>query len=437
MRIKQRKFGRTTEGAATLGATNVIKIGHSDQMVKNGIKHKVPKKDGGFRICRNQPDDATGNMLVDYEAMERLGCDRKTINDSMQAGIKGRGLPDLLNFYLTCDSDHDGEHWNHGSTYSEQFECWDKIGLWCRGDGETARRRLKGGGEEVIQCRPLGVNGLSPEKCCPYSKDKKCKTCGKLACGLFTPGVEGEAPQPLDSRIKFGALYKFETTGEYSLMQILNHLDQTAGRVRGRMGGLTGVLIFGVKKRRTGNEKCAVGEVGMVSMHIDEMAIQAREQMMHDRLVEENRSRVHLLDAPDELEKPRDVEAETVDPEEPKAAAWDEGEPTDAPSTDLASAHEWDAYDLAGKSLEQILLALDRYIDEEVEATGMIWEEASEKVLWFEHENRPHGFASTDHFRDPNISDRQREQRFRAAQAIAQRLLDDPESGFFIQDPGA
>jgi hypothetical protein len=127
-----------------------------------------------------------------------------------------------------------------------------------------------------------------------------------------------------------------------------------------------------------------------------------------------------------------------VNPEDPEAAAWDEGEPTDAASTDLASAHEcevaeWDEYELAGKSLEQIVFALDKYIRGS-EAIGMSEQQATEDALWFEHDGARYTIKGLDILRNPEISESRREQLFKSAQAIAQRLLED-DSGFIFPEP--
>ena len=459
MRLKERKFGRTTEGAGRFGATGLIKVGFNVNADKTDKIHKQPGRLSGFLLCRNQTDQY-GNLIVDIDGMQRLGPQytAAAIQQAKATGVKAAPglLPDTLNFAILADAEEgcNGE-WDFGATYSEVYERYGSLGRMCHGDGETARERLPQGGEKTIDCIPLGRDGKAPKDCCQYSANGDCKTRGTICLSLFVPGAGADdPPQPVDTRLGWQGVWRLDTGSEYSMLQIVGEFERAAKRLDGNIVGLNGVLTYALTNRRTGKtgkdsrgkDLPSVGRVGMISAHLDEQAIRAREMQRYERQIDLNRSRQQIVfnpAGPQDLNggppagEPRDVEAETVDPEEPKAAAWDEGEPTDAPSTDLASAHEWNAYDLAGKSLEQILLALDRYIDEEVEATGMIWEEASEKVLWFEHEKRTHEFASTDHFRDQNISDRQREQRFRAAQAIAQRLLDDPESGFFIQDPGA
>lgn len=430
-RLRKRKFGRRTESAGILGATYVIKTGWSLKRDQGG---KTPKR-CAFIVCRQQ-EDGSGNKAIALDQMRLLGCGEETMANLERGNRDCAGLPTTLNFMLPCTSfkDDDGE-WNHGVAYDEELQRWDKDGLMCHGDGIRALRRRSDGGWEEIECVPAGVDGMAPDKCCPYSVEKKCKTCGKACMALTAPGEPGQMPRPLDSVLGHGALYVFQTSSENATAQILSHLDQTADRLNGQIAGLPGVLTYEIRSRRLApGSKVPVSKVGMVSMHIDEIEIQARERLLQQNLIEVNKSRL-MLDAPDDFsEDSSDVnEAESVEPT-PEAGAHETEPPAAPQATGSASTAEPEPSPLDDVPNKIILDGLAAHAKRIAENTGIEYREALDNILFFESEScRYDDFHSLGHFEEEGISDTQVKQRFTALRRIAQRLLDEG-AGFVIQE---
>ena len=352
-----RRYGRDNTVVAGLPSTHKIAIGFNA-----GVKGEVkPGKTNGFLIFLDTLDK-DNKLVVDYDAMARLGYGREMLAKAMAGGFAADEslLPKVLRFVLMADGvmDEAGQ-WAYPGTYAASYECYNKAGLWCAGDGANAVRKQDDGSKKLIECIPYGRDGAESETFCKYSgPDKPCKLHLRLTVCLYYYGQQeldgdgaalpGARPRLVSPALGYQARYRFDTSSEYCDMGILEVLDSAANRVRGRLNGITGTLTFTKRGRRTGKEQgLAKSITGFVVFQLDEHSIRAREQQianeegrMFDRQIEAGKAGVTLqLPPPVALHDEMVIEADaTARPTVADSAA----DPFDAPAVDAPDGMDAD-----------------------------------------------------------------------------------------------
>lgn len=282
-RIGKRRYGRDNSVVASTNATHAIKIGYNAGEDGERVK---PGKLNGFLVFRDTLD-ARNKLVIDFNGMKRLGYSGEQIKQAMINGFKADPelLPQELHFVLMADAVNVDGQWVYPGIYSESYECYNKAGLFCHGDGTHATRKQDDGSKRQIPCVPYGAAGDDPEDAvdpslyCEFSgPDKPCKAHSRLIVCLYY--LEGGRPVLVCPELGYQARYRFDTSSEYMGMGVLEVLDPVADRVRGRLNGITGTLLFQKKGRRTGNEKMAKSITGFVLFALDESSIRAREMQI-------------------------------------------------------------------------------------------------------------------------------------------------------------
>ena len=281
-RIKHRKFGRTADSIQAASATHRIVIGFDAR--KPGADRSFPGKLRGFLIVRDSigPD---GAPIIDQPCMQRLGVSTEAIAEAKTKQLKAPDglLPQSLQFVLMSDARRTADGWEYPGTFGEAFECWNKNGLFCTGDGETFSRKREDGGRDHGECRPMGKDDDPPY--CQYSVSGECKGHSRLILCLVLDNREsGPRFLPLDPMAGLEARFRFDSSSGYNPQAILAELDRAADRLNGRIAGISGRLTFAVRKRRSPQ---GVGIVGQVTLALSEIDIYQREQQLYqERLAE-------------------------------------------------------------------------------------------------------------------------------------------------------
>lgn len=429
-RIKKRRYGRTSDTANSSGATHVIKIGFNA-----GTSDRVkPGKFAGFVIYRDTLDQ-NNTPVIDFDAMKLLGSTPEQIDEAKKAGFKGEGLiPQQLRFILMGDAVklEDGS-WAYPGTYNEAYECYNKIGLWCQGDGEHATRKMEDGSKRQIPCNPYGKEGVDPSEFCEHSGPGcPCKLHFRLVVCLY--GIDDQGNRFLVSTdLGRQARYRFDSTSEYGSMGTLDALDSASERLNGRINGITGTLTFQRKGRRTGNEKFAKSIVGHVLFALDEEAIMAREAEFRQQIEQQEVRRIQAatlgLPAPeamthvpathDEEDKQEDFEqaqdavevsAEVVEPE-----PQPEPEPTPEPAT----------LTIADATIDQLIEALRSWAFKTAAESNVEVPVVLASECYFEHAGQRHEIDNTDWFRQGADASKQAG-REKLLREICTRLESDP-----------
>ena len=294
MRTKYRKFGR--KAGVTNNTSHVVKIGHRVEKIskKTGKPYKGPGKLNGFLICRDTRD-TDGNLVVDVDSMLRLGekFDAKAIAEAKRLELKAPDgvLPRELHFAIPSDSTRvPGNGWEHPGSFTEGYQCWNKAGLFCSGDGEWASRKQNNGTQKRIACVPVGKEGGAPETFCEESEAGDCKHNCCLTLSLFVLAENGE-PEPLSQSLGWSARYRLGTTSEAAAMRAGEELDRAAELLDGHLHGITGVLVFARQSRRTGKVATPVGITGQIMFMLSEPDIARREQQIHNRYIEQHQAK--------------------------------------------------------------------------------------------------------------------------------------------------
>ncbi len=279
MLIKKRRYGRNEKPVAATGATHIIKIGFNAAQKQGEIQ---PGKLNGFVIYRDALDN-NNQFLIDFQAMARLGYTAEQIQQAKQQGFKAdlSLLPQELHFVIMADAKPTDNGFLYPGTFEESYECYNKIGLFCSGNGDTASRKLDDGSKRQIPCNPFGKLDIDPSEFCEYSgPGKACKSHYRLIlCLLFRDPATNQM-RPLVPELGMQAKYRFDSSSEYGAMGILDELDRAAERLNGRINGITGTISFQKKGRRTGNEKFSKSIVGHVFFQLHEESIRAKEQIL-------------------------------------------------------------------------------------------------------------------------------------------------------------
>jgi hypothetical protein len=298
MRLKNRRHGRTTESSRNTSATHIIKMGFDNRAP--GASHPVPGKLNGFLICRDRID-ADNNLVVDHAIMKRLdpSWNQAKLDEAKRDQLKAADglLPKTLHFVILRDAEKDTDGvWQYPGTLDESLELWDKIGLKCFGNGETALRRGDDGIQRKIACVPFRAEGVEDARqFCPYStpriqKDRRgndqkivdCRSHSRLTLCLYTMGENGR-PEPLCRELGWKAKYRLDTSSGYNPLRILEELDAAAKRVEGRLHWITGAITFAKQRKRY---EGGVATVGQIMFTLSEEDISRREQDLHRQRME-------------------------------------------------------------------------------------------------------------------------------------------------------
>lgn len=287
-RIRQRRHGVTGDSVHAMQASHVIKIGFDSRA--KGADRPGPGKLPGFLICRNSLD-GEAKLIVDMACMSKLGYTAEQIQQAKKLQLSSPGglLPTELHFVLANDAHKHNGVWQYGGTFAEEYESWAGMGLFCHGDGCTAKRRVSGGATIEIACIPHGREGTTPEQWCPISVEGKCKGRSRTVLSLYHPGARG-APEPLSDAFGWQARFRFDTSSETNAIRILAALDAAADRLQGNLHAIPGVFSFMINRKRTGKESGAtVGIVGQVNFVLNEEAMSDREREMRNDRIEDHR----------------------------------------------------------------------------------------------------------------------------------------------------
>ena len=304
MRIKHRKWSRETGGSQALQATHIIKIG---QMVKSKDGKDIPGKLPGFLLCRDSLG-ADNHPVVDIEAMQRLGSDAAKIAKAKSAQLNSAPglLPTDLSFVLTHDAAPGPDGWQYKGTYAEEFQCWNKDGLACHGDGVVAQRKQSDGTQKTLECVPVGRAETEAKEYCSFSSKKECKAHGRLILCLWIEGKDGK-PEPLSKSLGWQARFRFDTSSDNFGPRVLSELDLAAERTNGSLHGITGILSFQKQKKRYQGERGgAVGITGQVIFTLSESDISRRQQEVRNWMLQDRATATLQLSGPAPIEEPDD-----------------------------------------------------------------------------------------------------------------------------------
>ena len=319
-RLRRRKRDRTGDSPYSSSVTHRIKIGYKD---RSGVPKKLP----GFLIMADTLS-AKDTIVADMGCMKRLGFGEESITKAWRLARiqEGHGLlPTELHFVIRSNADRIDGRWVYSGLYAEEMQCYNKAGLFCRSDGVSAVRKNEGGGCSPLPCVPAGVEGKPDAECCPFSVSHKCKTFSRLILDLIYREPATGKWMPLHPTLGEQARYAFDTTSEYNPIRILGELDRAASRTGGRIANLPGTLSYHVRPVRTGRDEegaHSVGIVGQIGFMLSQSAIEARENEIWNRQIEERRLQLlprGLRDQKDpssELELPASVgriEAQAVE----------------------------------------------------------------------------------------------------------------------------
>jgi hypothetical protein len=193
-----------------------IKIGGKGELLtgQGGATYARPRKDDHFTITTNMREngDPNANLITNEKIMAALHA-------WADADGKVRRLPIML---LSDDVDE---------VFPTAYVAYSGKHMACRGDGETATRFISPRGEvlaepETVEC-----------PCERLEKDSKggrrCKFTGILHCSLRLPG-----------HAVIGSVYRWRTTSEISVTQIVTHLQDIILPAAGTLRGLPLMLVL-------------------------------------------------------------------------------------------------------------------------------------------------------------------------------------------------
>lgn len=271
--------------------THLIKLGHKKDA-------KFPQRFPGFMLMWNTLGN-DGNYKPDIDSMAALGYSIEQIEAAYKAKQNAEGLlPHILRFFIPYNAVRDADgSWAYPKMLQEVYQCWDKRGLLCEGDGEIAFRREEFVRSEM-QCHPVGKVGVAKSDFCPLSVNKQCKPNGRLVLGLFRYDNDNTI-RPVSPQLGMEARFRIDTTSEMNTQSWLEELDKACDRLGGIISGLPGVMTWRLAQRRTGQDgAAAVGIVPQVDFRLDEGAIRDREERQRANRLEDTRTQALLLNAP-------------------------------------------------------------------------------------------------------------------------------------------
>lgn len=376
-RPTRRRFGRQCKstGPLGMGASHVIKIGRDIR--KKGDSHPKPGKLNGFFLCRDTIGEDGYNRLIDQEAMAAMGATPEGIAMALKMLFKAprECLPTELYFVLTKNAVRTGKGWKYPGTFAEQFQCWNKGGLFCFGNGTVAERKKPDGSKALAwSCVPVGARGAEAKDFCPESAKGDCKARSRLVLCLFKAGSNNK-PIPLIKALGFEARFRVDTSSEFYAPRVWSELDDASDRLEGNLIGITGTLTFLQQKKRY---KDGVAPTGQILFTLCEEDIAARERILKGRVLHEKR--MLMLGVEGIKEPPPAIEEE--EPHNPFTVSFEEP----AEETGLVDTAET----LGGPELEpeptQFLIPVAEATDEEL--MFALWDWAGDtpefqKKVWF------------------------------------------------------
>lgn len=393
-RIKRRRDGKERASAYALGSTHVVKIGHK-------LLNR-PAKLPGFLIHHNSVDSAGGGLLVDWDIMEKLGITPEMVTAAKKDELKATAklLPTELRFVLLHDAEKKSDDaWNYPNTLAEEFECWNKEGRFCHGDGVNASRKIADRTTATIACVPVGSTGASAADFCPFSVKGECKCHSRLVLSLFMPGPDGR-PEFL-SHLGSSATFRLDTGSEDNSARFLSELDRGADTLDGHIQGLTGVLTYHIRKKRTGLKDQPVGTVGVVEMHLDELEIRRRAQQLHHRFLEE-RGLTQQIEAPEPVTAQDEIKTPIESTESPES----QDAPVDIPRTPEPEPEpEPDDIEpdiqiaVADATVDELIEALDAHLLQQAENNGTDIATELGKIATYSYHGQTYPIDTTAWFR--------------------------------------
>lgn len=174
-----------------------------------------PRKDDHFTITTNMREggDPNANLIVNEEIMSALAAQGWADGDS-----KIRKLPITL------------LHDEIDQVFPTAYVAYVGKRMACRGDGETATRYV--GDDSVTLAEPQQVACPCPRLEKDDKGTRRCKFTGILHCALRLPGYA-----------VIGSVYRWRTTSEISVTQIVTHLRDVILPAAGTLRGLPLVLM--------------------------------------------------------------------------------------------------------------------------------------------------------------------------------------------------
>lgn len=190
--MKRNEINGIKDMAVRMAEIGKIKIGGKGEKrtSKHGNEFRLPEKYDHFVITTTEKD-SEGNFKKDKEVMELLG-----------------EKPRELDIVLLYDEVN--------LNFPHFYALYSGRTLKCKGNGETAVRYLKDGGEKDVSC--------NPDTCEYYQKDK-CKVNGIFNCVL-------------KQTQKVGGVYRFRTTSWNSVNNILGSLHFIKSLTGGVLAGI-------------------------------------------------------------------------------------------------------------------------------------------------------------------------------------------------------
>lgn len=179
---------------AELGKIKIGKKG-AEKVSRNGNKFRMPIKLDHFEITTMERDN-NGDYVIDKELMSHYPKNPTTLNI----------------FFLSDDIDNN---------FQTQFALYSGSECRCAGDGRTAKRKLKNGQIEIVECNP---------QTCEFYQSNKCKIGGVLCCLLSESQT-------------VGGVWKLRTHSFHSVRNILGSLAL--------IKEITGGILSGIKFQLT------------------------------------------------------------------------------------------------------------------------------------------------------------------------------------------
>jgi len=429
-RTKKRRYAREGVSVPASNSTHIIKMGwKAKKVTKNGRTLDLPFKLNGFLVCRDTVDN-DGRPLIDYAAMKLLGFTRENIETALRDEFKAEAsmLPQQLRFILMNMATAEEGGWDFDKTHREEYQLWGKNGLMCHGDGVNAEQHQTDGTTRRVPCVPYGSEGADPSTYCPHSgPDGDCKLKYGLSICLVYMDEERGGLKALSPEFGESARYRLESSAEWDSVQIIDEINEAAGRVHGLIRGLTGRLTFRKKNRRK-DEGSAI--VGSVLFSIDEASIRSREREIYDsemlqrqNAIENKREGIEYAPISSlMIEGPAVIDVEPVRAPTPPATAAEPAPSSADPGPDpdiavmITALGEW--AELVGLENDEPKVEPLRRLMVKVDSRAGVVVESVGSVEWF---------------RGDGVQAARREGRHELLRAVCEHLLDSQDKNFMLE----
>jgi hypothetical protein len=344
-------------------------------------KGKIPGKLPGFAIFRNTDNPGGYGRLPEHEVMTALGYPLENLAKAMRSGMNatpGELLPLELMIAIPRNAARTAAGgWTFPGVLASQYQCYDKAGLFCFGDGVSASRKQGDGTRSEIACVPKGTMATDAQ-CCKFSVSGACKVRMKFTCQLITP--DGK----FVSRLGDMARFAIESTSDYSLIDIHDALVDAANRLDGRIGGLRGYLIYSVQERRRAD---GVGKAPAISLVLDEEQIERRITGESERIAAQMEAAAEEIHDPESAEPTRPPSAPDSVPAAVAASPAPSPEREDG-EVEGANANAPDdaapqPIDLDAVADDELVTLLRSYVDWLASRSGASPDEVAAANIWF------------------------------------------------------